>query len=249
MLVGNAERTGAVFAASHDEQFAPRRGHHKQLWDAAVALMPVARRDACILAWARLDPFEWHPLLRTCADATLDEVIGLMFAKRSVKSVFVTYPMGVSFHRLAEMFELVGPRAIPMIRAHFLRDADASARTLLEAMGLAAADAAAILAAAGAQAATPAPEVAAEVVQDLTALMGELAGQKADGKIKLTTGALFVAAGGSGTPRGLRRKLAAGTCEVRVHYSEDTPEATATAGVDALCFQTASPANVAISRA
>jgi hypothetical protein len=137
MLVNAAELAGEPFGAEHDAHFDPRRCHDKTAWQRAVAMLPPERRDAYLLAWARLDPFELQPQLQLVSDQTLDQIVGLMFAMRAADRVNVTYPKGVSFDAVGCTLHACGERVLPMIEKHYRESGgDEKARELLAAMPL-----------------------------------------------------------------------------------------------------------------
>ena len=234
ILVTHAQRTSVPFAAEHDHWFAPEQVHVNALWEAAVALLPQPRKDAYMLAWARLDPYEWQRQLPACSDAAIDEVIGLMFEMRHARGVHVTYPKGISFGWLGEMTSRVGPRALPMIARHHARFADARAREVLEAMPIA------HHLLAGARVARPAapPPVDPAAVAALDRLIDEMAAasEPSERSLKLASGSIFIATSGTANPKALGRNVPKGSYDVHTHYSELEPEG-ATAGLDAVCLR------------
>jgi len=225
IAVGHAERSGTPLSTEHDKWFEPALCYDRALWERAVTTLPQARKDAYMLAWARIDPFEWQRQLSTCSDAAIDEIIGLIFEMRSAKSVNVTYPKGVSFSQIGEMLDRVGPQTIPMVRKHFARFGDADARRLLAVIGMDLHEEA-----------TPVDEQRADVPsEELGRILDAIIAHTAEHTLKLATGTLLVATQGD-TPRALGRSVTPGQCDVLDHYSERELEG-ATAGLDAVCLR------------
>lgn len=232
MLVGHAERTGEPFAAEYDKWFEPALCREKELWEKAIVLLPQARRDAYMVAWAKLDPFEWQRNLPLCSDEAIDEVIGSMFALRAAKRVHVTYPKGVDFGLLAELLGRVGPRTVPMVKRHYAKNADAKGRELLEAIGLSLAE----VGETGAQASTPVAALDESVVATLTKLASDLGEQESEYKIELPTGKILLAESGHAAPKVLGRSSNARSADVLAYYTERDLDG-ATAGLEAICLR------------
>lgn len=229
MIVNHAEKTGQPFAAELDVYMAPQHCGDRTAFERALDVLPRERKEAYLVAWSKLDPFE-HLRLHLASDAVLDEIIGFMFAKRAVKTVHVTYPKGVSFHAVSACLAACGPRAWPMILRHFeATNRDAKAWDLLDNMPLPAH----LVPARGP--AAPPPPVDEQTAAALDRLVSALADEKPEATIKLTSGAIQVATSGHDSPCGLRRAVTPGNVEVLAHY-DDALEGT-TAGLDALCLR------------
>lgn len=232
LLSGHSERTQTPLDPAHERFFEPKLVQATWRWKTVVRQLPVERRDALIVGWAKLDPYENQMEPALCSDAGLRAVIGEMFAKRHETTVFVRYPMGASHSSIHELLSPIRERARPMIREQFLAHRDAAAEKLLEYFPLTDAERAELI---GGAAVAPRAALSAATAAELVALLDEMEAAKPATSIKSPSGRLCVSELSRSKPLG--KKAARGTYKVFAHYSEGELEG-ATAGLDAIAVAT-----------